>query len=414
MYNQQLFRYLRTFSILWVSISTAVEQMVEKIMMPPQDSKEYIINQPLGLLICYQGRRLGYQLILIQYAVYWHSYLSRRCSYKVDYLYCICVGLITNVIPMFIISYFALSMGYISKSLFFQQILYSTQWFNSNSYYYTSLCLGFHQVSILIVLDFVCFTFKLNKFKAFVISGIVSLALRFIILTFIFYKNELLNERFRNYYDQNEFTQLYIYSFSFAIGEKLNQYQIQSKMIHNKYTKPTLKLKNENAIIILSVCLILSIIYVFFDFKVQFSDKTNVIFVSRLIQPIYSCLLLTMYSVLIIKDETKQQLASTGCDTENKFQTPGYNHDFIQYLCMEPLFAIILYFVGDTIIGPYNSKIFVLLTIGIITAQLAFGKFLYKMIDWLIQGCLKACISYFDELKRKHISQLIKNSIYTD
>ncbi|CAL5982772.1 Conserved_hypothetical protein [Hexamita inflata] len=414
MFKQQSFSRIRTVSIIWISIATAIEQVVEKIMMPPQDPSEYIINQPLGLMICKQGRYLSNQILQIQSAIFWHNYLVKRCSYTMDYVYVLCVGVTANFLPMLIMSYFALTMGYISKSVFLQQISFSTQLFNNGAYYYNSLCLGVHELSAVFFIHFVCFKFRLNYFKVFLWTGFCSILIRSAVIMTVYFKDNLSSDQFRNYYDQNELTQLYIFSFSFALGEKLNVYQKQVRMLSNKFVKREIRLEREKAKIIVGICSLLTVIYIYMDSYMLYGKKTEILLFTRLMQPIYTALTLTLYTMYILHDESPDKCSINGNDLENKYQIPGYNYDFIQYLCMEPLFAIILYFVGDTIIGPYNSKIFVLLTVGIITAQLAFGKFLYKMIDWLIQGCLKACISYFDELKRKHISQLIKNAIYTD
>ncbi|CAL5988900.1 Conserved_hypothetical protein [Hexamita inflata] len=414
MFKQQSFSRIRTISIIWISIATAIEQVVEKIMMPPQDPSEYIINQPLGMMICKQGRYFSNQILQIQSAIYWHNYLVKRCSYTMDYVFVMCVGLVANLLPMMIVSYFALTMGYISKNVFLQQISFSTQLFNNKEYYYNSFCLGVHELSTVIAVHFICFKFKLNHFKVFVGLGLSSIILRSIIILALYSGDKFENDKFRNYYDQNELTQLYIFSFAFALGEKLNVYQKQFRMLQNKFLKRTVAIEKEKAKIIVGICTFSTISFIYMDSHVLYRQKTEYLLVFRLLQPVYTIFTYGLYTMYILHDETPNQNSIIGSDPENKYQVPGYNYDYLQYLCMEPLFAIILYFVGDTIIGPYNSKIFVLLTIGIITAQLAFGKFLYKMIDWLIQGCLKACISYFDELKRKHISQLIKNAIYTD
>ncbi|CAL5988902.1 Conserved_hypothetical protein [Hexamita inflata] len=407
------YNIVRGLCVSWISTTTAIEQVIEKIMMPPEDPSEYIINQPIGQMIFRQGRYFGDEFLQIQSAIIWHNFLAKRYSYSVDFLFSAIIGLIANFVPMLMVSYFALSMGYISNSLFIQQITFSTHLFNHKQYYYNSQCLGAHSCVLTGIAYYLCDLKRINKFKCFVLIGVFSFLIRSIVIVIIHLKFNLLNDELRNYYDKYDFTQLYIYAFGFALGELLNTYQIQIKQLYNTKIKRKFQtIKQQNMSTVIGLSLLGMMIYVYVDSSAKFNKNVGLLLFWRLLRPVYTILVLITQFIFQLQDDVDDFTIDK--DYTGKFQVPGHNSELMIYLMFEPLNTVVLHLVGNTIIGPYNSKIFIFLCVGMVTLQRVLGQFFFKLVDWFPQSCFKVCFQYFDQLKRKQISQLIKDAIYTD
>ncbi|CAL6035832.1 Conserved_hypothetical protein [Hexamita inflata] len=402
----------------WIHISVAVEHIIEKIMMPPREKEDYILNTVLGHGLLRQGKYFGCEFINLVSAYDWYEFIAERYSCSLDFWYVLSMRLISYGVPMIIISLMSLSTGYISPKIFVQQVTFSSPWFINDQSYYDHICTDMHMCILSLTIFHLCKKFKINTMKVFGGLMIASFTFRSFVISTLYINGSLVNQKYRVLYDSNDFSQYYIYCFAFLLGEYHNKYQIQPKMLYNKRVwKKAIKFPFDikmSTAVLGSVASLLVIWDTFVEVKVQQINQASIeMLITRVfIFPIYLALSwITFYIEIISKyqvgESTRQQCK------KGKFTVPGNNKILYTTLAAEPLFAIIKHQVGDTVIGPYHTRVFLIITIGILVCQYILGEILFALFQWFVQGFFGTCATYFDSLKRKRITQLIKESIYS-
>ncbi|CAL5970210.1 Hypothetical_protein [Hexamita inflata] len=109
----------------------------------------------------------------------------------------------------------------------------------------------------------------------------------------------------------------------------------------------------------------------------------------------------------------KMQLNSKKQTQQGKIQVPGYNQGHLSVLAGQPLSALIIFSVGQTVIGPYHPRIFIMLAIGVLVFQHFLGEICMNLFNWFMQDIYGSVSNFFDIKKRQRISKLIKESIYS-
>ncbi|CAL6087041.1 Hypothetical_protein [Hexamita inflata] len=189
-------------------------------------------------------------------------------------------------------------------------------------------------------------------------------------------------------------------------------------MLYNKPIQPNkISLSKEMNKFIKIAAPLGQFVCVYMDSKIQLeaeksNQKSMQLLICRLFsKPIYALLMwieMAVFELQLERNlEQKQQMK------RGNVVVPGYNIHYVTLLAAQPLCAIIKLAVGSTVIGPYHSYIFILLTIGVVISQDFLAEVFLKLYKWFMQDLYSSCVNYFDELKRKRISRLIKESIYT-
>ncbi|CAL6111894.1 Hypothetical_protein [Hexamita inflata] len=189
-------------------------------------------------------------------------------------------------------------------------------------------------------------------------------------------------------------------------------------MLYNKPIQPKkIKLTQEMNKFIEIGASVGQLVCVYIDSKIQLraeqqSRRSIQLLVCRLFsKPIYAILMwiqMTVHELQLERNLEQRQQMKPG-----NAIAPGYNIHYVTLLAAQPLCAIIKVAVGSTVIGPYHPYIFILLTIGVVISQDFLAEVILKLFNWFMQDLYCSCVNYFDALKRKRISILIKESIYT-
>ncbi|CAL5983104.1 Conserved_hypothetical protein [Hexamita inflata] len=402
----------------WIHVSIAVEHIVEKIMMPPREKEDYILNTVVGHGFMRQGKYFGCEFINLVSAYDWYEFIAERYSCSLDFWYALSMRLISYGVPMIIISLMSLSTGYISPKIFVQQITFSSPWFINDQSYYDYVCTDMHMCILSLAIFHICKKFKVNIIKVFLCLMALSFLFRTFVIFILYYNGTLINQKFRVLYDSNDFSQYYIYCFTFALGEYLNRYQIQSKMLYNKRVwSKQIKLPfdpNMATVVFGTIAFLFVVWDTYVELKVQNLHMATfeMLMTRAFLFPIYVVLgWLTLYMVIVTNYQS-ENFTRQQCK-KGKYEVPGNNKVLYITLAAEPLFAIIKHQVGDTVIGPYHTRVFLIITIGILVCQYILGEMLFVLFQWFVQGFFGTCATYFDSLKRKRITQLIKESIYS-
>ncbi|CAL6016591.1 Conserved_hypothetical protein [Hexamita inflata] len=402
--------------VTWIQLSYAVKNIVEKIMMPPQQNDEYLMKIPINHVLFKQGRFFGNDYMSSLQSIIYHTFISSRYSYSLDY-WCVTSLRLLNHIPLIICSIISYSLGYISLRLMYSQIFISSQWVNSDTPCYEILNLNIELGLISFLVYYMCDKFKLNVIKTFFVLGLSSVIIRCGVIVYFHQNNKLTDLNIRFLYDTNVFTQFYHFAFGFIFSEFRNKFKRTPKMLYNQIIQPKIiRVSQEFNTAVKYIIPILQFICVYVDSMIQIKYETEnkpvQLMICRLLsKPVYD--LLMWVKIVTNEIQFEQKCINNQQTDKKKVIIPGYNIHFITLLAAQPLCAILKVAVGHTVIGPYHPYLFVLMTIGVVVVQDILAQIIMKLFKWFMQDLYHSCLSFFDGLKRKRISILIKESIYT-
>ncbi|CAL5986714.1 Conserved_hypothetical protein [Hexamita inflata] len=420
MQQLQNLHIIRTGALYWIQLSFAIQNIVEIIMMPPQQSEEYLLKDKFGHFLFKQGRFFGNDFICSMQGIMWHQFIAERYSYFMDFWYSISMRIISHGIPLFIMSTISYALGYIKSDFFFKQITFNSQWFLNEQACYELLGLNSQMCVIALAIYYFCQKFQLKVFKVFLIAGIASFIIRSLIICYYYSRQILHDYDLRYMTDMNTLTQFYHFSFGFAFGDVFNKYKVEPKMLYNLQiqNKISFKITKEVASSLRFLLYSLLILCAFVDSLIQLDAESkqistrSLLIVRLLSKPIYAILLwILIISQELQCDHTKEIKPKKQCK-RGQFLVPGYTQQHFSVLAAQPFAALIRLSVGQTVIGPYHPKIFIMITIGVLVFQHFLGQICMVMFNWFMQDIYGAAADYFDSRKRKRISQLIKESIY--
>ncbi|CAL5989186.1 Conserved_hypothetical protein [Hexamita inflata] len=408
-------------AILWLQLQHIIQNVVEIIMMPPQQTEEYLLKNTFGHMIFKQGRYFANDFICSMQALIWHQIIAERYSYTMDYFYVACLRIFIHSVPMVIMSLISYSAGYITLNTLFQQTLFNSQWFDSQQSCYETLGINTQMCIIMLSLYHISFKIKVNRQKLYIGFGIISLIIRTIIICVQYLNNQLYNYSLRYLADSNTVSQLYHYCIGFAFGEYLNKFQLQSKMLYNQpiKTKAAFKIPKEINYTIYGLSLIFLLLFVYVDSYTQLQAETllrntrQLLLVRLTIKPLFSFIIWIIVIYQEIQFASKRNLSPIKYSKQELITIPGYTQSYFSLLSSQPISALIIVSVGQTVIGPYHPKIFIMLAIGVLVFQHFFGLICMTLFNWFIQSIYKSILYYFDSKKRLRISKLIKESIYS-
>ncbi|CAL5989258.1 Conserved_hypothetical protein [Hexamita inflata] len=409
---------IRIGSLYWIQVSYAIKNIVEIIMMPPQQTEEYLLKSTIGHMIFKQGRFFANDFICSMQALMWHQFIAERYSYSMDFWYSICLRLVSHGIPMIIMSLISYSIGYITPKLVIQQITFNSQWFNNLQSCYELLGLNTQLCLAATTIYYICKKLKLETIKVFIFLGCFSIFLRSIIVYYLHSNNLLHDYSLRYLTDTNTITQFYHFCFGFASGEYLNKFETKSKMLFNQPLQiKTVKIHKEINLAIEYSCYFVLLICVYLDSVVQLSSEntqissTQLLFARLLTKPTYGVIIWVLINTQEIQFSRNIQQKKES--QKGKFIIPGYTQPHLSMLAAQPLSALIRLSVGQTVIGPYHPRIFIMLAIGVLVFQHFLGEICMNLFNWFMQDIYGSVSNYFDNKKRQRISRLIKESIYS-
>ncbi|CAL6097538.1 Conserved_hypothetical protein [Hexamita inflata] len=417
MTQQKYVQYAQSkpLGVTWIQLSYAVKDIVEKIMMPPQQNDEYLLKNPINHVLFKQGRFFGNDYLSSMQSIIYHTFISGRYSYYLDY-WCVTSLRLLNHIPMIICSIISYSLGYISLRLMYSQIFISSQWVSSDTPCYEILNLNIELCLLSFLVYYMCDKFKLNVIKAFSALGLLSVLIRSGVIIYFHQNSKLTDLNLRFVYDTNALTQFYQFSFGFVLSEFRNKFKRTPKMLFNQLIQPKIvRFPQEFNKAVKIFVPILQFICVYVDSTIQIKyenkNKPVQLMICRLLsKPIYDLL---MWVKIAINELQLEFNINNQQNDKKKVIVPGYNIHQITLLAAQPLCAIIKVAVGQTVIGPYHPYIFVLMTIGVVVAQDLLAQVIIKLFNWFMQDLHTSCFNYFNGLKRKRITTLIKEAIYT-
>ncbi|CAL5989228.1 Hypothetical_protein [Hexamita inflata] len=185
-------------------------------------------------------------------------------------------------------------------------------------------------------------------------------------------------------------------------------------------TKQTLKLTKELNYIIQWIASMLLLCLLYLDSLIQLKaealqQNSLQLFVARLlVKPLFSIIIWVV--IVIQENQYANKRDVTSINKSNKrgqIVIPGYTQPHFSILSSQPLCGLIMLSVGQTVIGPYHPRIFIMLAIGVLVFQHFLGEICMNLFNWFMQDIYGSVSNYFDNKKRQRISRLIKESIYS-